>query len=68
MPDGIQKVNDLVFYKCYSMDEVIPDVPGRHSIAHGWFDKYPSRKAALNAILFTDFLIGLQPKEDNKDA
>lgn len=60
--------NNLVFYDCSSMNDVIPDVPGRHGIAHGWFDKYPSKKAALNAILFTDFLIWLQPKEDKEKA
>lgn len=53
--------DDFIMYDCNAPDEVKDDVPGRHGIAHGWYTKYPSRKAALNAILFTDFLIGLTP-------
>ncbi len=50
-----------IMYDCHSTDDVIDDVPGRHGIAHGWYSKYPSRKAALNAILFTDLLLQLKP-------
>lgn len=52
---------EFIFYKCESLNEVIEDVPGRHGIAHSWFDHYPSRKVALNAIMFTDFLLKLNP-------
>lgn len=52
---------EFIFYKCESQEEVKADVPGRHGIAHSWFDRYPSRKIALNAILFTDFLLKLEP-------
>lgn len=52
--------NECIMYQCEGMDEVIPDVPGRHAMAHGWFPSYPSRKAALNAISFTDFLLCLE--------
>lgn len=49
--------NDYIMYNCTSRTEVKEDVPGRHSYAHSWFNKYPTKKAALNAILFTDFII-----------
>ncbi len=51
--------NDFIFYDCHGKAEVIENVPGRHSIAHSWYNSYPTRKAALNAIIFTDFLISL---------
>ena len=43
------------------------DVPGRHGIAHCWYNKYPTKKAALNAILFTDFLLNLQAREETEE-
>ena len=52
-----------IMYDCRSVADVIEDVPGRNSSAHGWFSKYPSKKAGLNAMLFTDFLINLEPLE-----
>lgn len=59
---------DFIMYDCNSTADVISDVPGRHSAAHSFYDKYPTRKAALNAILFTDFLLNLEPiKEDGKN-
>ena len=59
---------EFIFYDCHSIDEVVDDVPGRHGIAHSWYNKYPSKKAALHAIFFTDFLFNLTPiiKEENK--
>lgn len=53
--------SDFIFYDCRQIEEVKDDVPGRHGIAHSWYVKYPSRKTALNAIIFTDFLLGLNP-------
>ena len=58
---------EFIFYDCRKAEEVKPDVPGRHGIAHCWYDTYPSRKMALNAILFTDFLLGLKPLEKMED-
>ena len=55
--------DEFIFYKCMKAEDVKPDVPGRHGIAHCWYDVYPSRKMALNAILFTDFLLELKPTE-----
>lgn len=54
---------EFIFYDCRKAEDVKPDVPGRHGIAHCWYNTYPSRKMALNAILFTDFLLGLKPLE-----
>lgn len=56
--------NEFIFYDCRTVEEVKVDVPGRHGIAHCWYDKYPSRKAALNAIIFTDFLLSLKPLDN----
>lgn len=57
---------EYVFYTCYGLEEVKDDVPGRNSICHSWYNKYPSRKTALNAIIFTDFLLELEPiKKEN---
>lgn len=56
---------EFIFYNCTRIEEVKADVPGRHCIAHGWYNTYPNRKVALNAIIFTDFLIQLEPLEKN---
>ena len=58
---------EFIFYNCTKPEDVKPDVPGRHGIAHCWYDTYPNRKMALNAILFTDFLLGLKPIEKTED-
>lgn len=55
--------DEFIFYNCTKPEDVKPDVPGRHGIAHCWYDTYPNRKMALNAILFTDFLLELKPLE-----
>lgn len=56
---------EFIFYDCRKPEDVKKDVPGRHCIAHCWYDSYPNRKTALNAILFTDFLLHLSPLEHN---
>ena len=53
--------NNYIVSQCGSINEVIDGVPNRHGVAHSWYRKYPNKKAALNAILFTDFLINLKP-------
>jgi hypothetical protein len=58
--------NEYIMYDCRSENDVKEDVPGRNSSAHSWYNKYPSRKAGLNAILFTDFLINLEPIKGGK--
>lgn len=57
--------DEFIFYNCTKPEDVKSDVHGRHGIAHCWYDTYPSRKMALNAILFTDFLLELKPIEKN---
>lgn len=52
---------EFIVYNCNTPEDAIPDVPGRHSLAHSMYSSYPSRKAALNAIIFTDFLLILNP-------
>lgn len=59
--------DEFIFYNCTKPEEVKPDVPGRHGIAHCWYDTYPNRKVALNAILFTDFLLSLKPLDKLED-
>ena len=56
--------DEFVMYQCDTSADYIPDVPGRNAIAHGWFPEYTSKKAALNAILFTDFLLHLDKLEE----
>ena len=52
--------DEYIMYDCRSEAEVKDDVSGRNSSAHSYYNRYPSRKAALNAILFTDFLVKLE--------
>lgn len=58
--------NNFIIGTCYSKDEVIDGVPNRHSVAHSWYIKYPTKKAALNSILLTDFMLNLKPSSKNK--
>lgn len=59
--------NNLIIATCYSKDDVIEGVPNRHGVAHSWYVKYPTKKAALNAILLTDFIIKLEPTHKNEN-
>lgn len=54
--------NNLIIDHCYGKEDVIEGVPNRHGIAHSWYPKYPNKKASLNAIFLTDFIIDLKPK------
>lgn len=55
--------NNLIIGTCYGIEDVKEGVPNRNGIAHSWYKKYPNKKASLNAILLTDFIINLNPKE-----
>lgn len=57
--------NNLIISTCYSAEEMNEGVPNRHGVAHGRYIKYPTQKAALNAILLTHFVINLKPKNNN---
>lgn len=60
-------VNSFILSNCNSVADVIEGVPNRHGVAHSWYKKYPNKKAALNAILLTDFIITLEPIEQAKE-
>lgn len=55
--------DNFIVSNCNEVNDVIDGVPNRHGVAHSWYKKYPNKKAALNAILLTDFIIDLQPIE-----
>ena len=57
--------DDQIYYDCRSKEAIKEGVPGRNALAHGYFNGYPSQKAALNAIIFTDYLFDLW-KENRK--
>lgn len=61
-PEALAEFYDnLVMYRCEKQGDVKDDAPGRHFVAHGlWYKNYPTKKAALNAILFTEFLFELK--------
>lgn len=59
--------NNMIIGTCYSIADVVEGVPNRHGVAHSWYMKYPNQKAALNAILLTDFLINLKPKKATEE-
>lgn len=53
----------LILCDCSSPDDVVEGVPNRNAISHSQYKKYPNKKSSLNAILITDFLINLKPKQ-----
>lgn len=60
--------NNFIVSQCNTIDDVVDGVPNRHSVSHSWYRKYPSKKASLNAILLTDFILGLEPLENNQES
>ena len=56
--------NNFIVSNCRSLNDVLDGVPNRHGVAHSWYLRYPNQKAALNAILLTDFIIKLKPNKD----
>ena len=59
--------NDFIVSNCNEVKDVVDGVPNRHGVAHSWYRKYPNKKAALNAILLTDFIINLKPIEQTEE-
>lgn len=51
----------LIMSQCDTPEDVIEGVPNRNGISHSKYKRYPNKKASLNAILLTDFIIGLDP-------
>ena len=63
--------SNLILCDCSSPEDVIEGVPNRNGIGHSQYKKYPNKKSSLNAILITDFLIHLKPKnilEEDKNS
>jgi len=57
----------LILCDCSSPEEVVEGIPNRNAIGHSQYKKYPNKKSSLNAILITDFLINLKPKEQAEE-
>ena len=58
---------NLILCDCSSPEDVIEGIPNRNAIGHSQYKKYPNKKSSLNAILITDFLIHLKPKETTEE-
>ena len=52
---------NMIVSQCNTPDDVIEGVPNRNGVSHSKYKKYPNKKASLNAILLTDFIINLSP-------
>lgn len=57
----------FIVSQCNALEDVIDGVPNRHGASHSWYHKYPNKKASLNAILLTDFIINLEPIANGQD-
>lgn len=55
---------NMIVSQCDTPEDVIEGVPNRNGISHSKYKKYPNKKASLNAILLTDFIISLKPREN----
>ena len=53
--------DNFIVSQCNGVDDVIDGVPNRHGVSHSWYRKYPSKKASLNAVMLTDFILNLEP-------
>lgn len=51
----------FIVSQCNAVSDVVDGVPNRHGVSHSWYHKYPNKKASLNAILLTDFILSLEP-------
>lgn len=56
--------DNLILSHINTPEEVMEGVPNRNGSLHGKYKKYPNKKASLNAILITDFIISLEPKKE----
>ena len=54
--------NQFIICECNTVDDIVEGVPNRNGVSHSKYKKYPSKKASLNAILITDFLVKLKEK------
>ena len=53
--------DQFIVSQCNAVSDVVDGVPNRHGVSHSWYHKYPNKKASLNAILLTDFILSLEP-------
>lgn len=58
--------DQFIVSQCNKVDDVVDGVPNRHGVSHSWYHSYPNKKASLNAILLTDFIIHLEPLEEER--
>ena len=54
---------EFIMMKCHGPQEAPKDIPTRNGNQHGLHSAMPTWKAALNAIILTDFLVYLIPLE-----
>ncbi len=59
--------SQMIVNDCNTSDDVVEGVPNRNGVSHSKYKKYPNKKASLNAILLTDFIIGLKPLEKSQN-
>lgn len=60
--------DNFIVSQCNKVDDVIDGVPNRHGVSHSWYRSYPSKKASLNAIMLTDYILRLEPLDTAKTA
>ena len=53
--------DNFIMSQCDTPEDVIDGVPNRNGVSHSKYKRYPNKKASLNSILLTDFIIGLHP-------
>ena len=51
--------SELIVGQCDTENDVIPGIPNRNGVSHTKIKGYPNKKASLNAILLTDFIINM---------
>lgn len=59
---------NLIVSQCDTPEQVVEGIPNRNGISHSKYRKYPNKKASLNAILLTDFIIGLKAKTEMEES
>ena len=56
--------NNYIICDCNTSEEVLEGIPNRNAVSHGKYHKYPNKKASLNALLITDFVMRLKPRRE----
>ncbi len=58
---------DYIICDCNAPEEVVEGIPNRNAVSHGKYNKYPNKKASLNALLITDFIMRLEPRRETDE-